>query len=130
MDLGWSTTHASPPVQGGLACVVPHVLFAWMKLPLKVTYVEEGRCSMGGQKAWTGQQFKFAHCTLQGHTLAGEERFAVEWHQEDESVWYDIYTISRPATPLAAVSYPVIRLLQKRFQRDSFKAVTAAAAGD
>lgn len=34
-----------------------------------------------------GQQFKFAHCTLQGHTLAGEERFAVEWHQEDESVW-------------------------------------------
>ena len=58
MDLGWSTTHASPPVQGGLACVVPHVLFAWMKLPLKVTYVEEGRCSMGGQKAWTGTKYQ------------------------------------------------------------------------
>lgn len=43
---------------------------------------------------------------------------------------YDIYTVSRPASPLAAISYPVIRLLQKRFQKDSFKAVTAAAAVD
>jgi hypothetical protein len=41
---------------------------------------------------------------------------------------YDIYTVSRPATPLAAISYPVIRLLQQQFQRDSFKAVIAAAA--
>jgi uncharacterized protein (UPF0548 family) len=41
---------------------------------------------------------------------------------------YDIYTVSRPATPLATISYPVIRLLQKQIQRDSFKAVTAAAA--
>ena len=34
-----------------------------------------------------GQQLKFAHSTLQGHALAGEERFAVEWHEDDDSVW-------------------------------------------
>ena len=34
-----------------------------------------------------GQQLKFAHSTLQGHTLAGEERFALEFHKEDDSVW-------------------------------------------
>ena len=34
-----------------------------------------------------GQQLRFAHSTLHGHALAGEERFTVEWHQEDDSVW-------------------------------------------
>ena len=34
-----------------------------------------------------GQQLKYAHSTLHGHALAGEERFAVEWHKEDDSVW-------------------------------------------
>ena len=32
-----------------------------MKLPLKVTYVEEGRCSMGGQKAWTGTKYQLQY---------------------------------------------------------------------
>lgn len=36
-----------------------------------------------------GQHLKYAHSTLRGHALAGEERFAVEWHKEDDSVWYE-----------------------------------------
>ena len=32
-------------------------------------------------------------------------------------------TFSRPAHPLAALSYPVVRLLQWRFARDATKAV-------
>ena len=28
-----------------------------------------------------------AQSTLQGHVLAGEERFTLEWHQNDDSVW-------------------------------------------
>lgn len=54
MDLGWSTVHASPPVKGGLVCVLPHLVFAWMKLPLKVAYVDKGSCSMGGKSGWSG----------------------------------------------------------------------------
>ncbi len=50
MDLGWTTVHADPVVKGGLVCVLPHVLFAWMKLPLKVAYVEQGKSSA----SWTG----------------------------------------------------------------------------
>ncbi len=134
MDLGWSTVHAEPPVKGGLVCVLPHLVFAWMKLPLKVAYVDKGSYSMGGKSGWSGgksscsivpilhllhsaairlchflnvssqnaispgscirhsptcvgQQLKYAHSTLHGHALAGEERFAVEWHKEDDSVW-------------------------------------------
>ena len=30
----------------------------------------------------------FGLTTLHGHLLAGEERFAVYWNREDDSVWY------------------------------------------
>ena len=42
---------------------------------------------------------------------------------------YEVYTVSRPATPLAAISYPVIRLLQKRFASDSCRTMRTIAAG-
>lgn len=34
-----------------------------------------------------GRRMAVAHSTLQGHALAGEERFSVEWHKQDDSVW-------------------------------------------
>ena len=61
MDLGWSTVHADPPAKGGLVCVLPHLVFAWMKLPLKVAYVDQGSCSMGGKFGWTGGK---AFCSI------------------------------------------------------------------
>ncbi|KAL3134003.1 hypothetical protein ABBQ32_008442 [Trebouxia sp. C0010 RCD-2024] len=119
---------ADCPAKGNLVCVLPHIVVPWMKLPLQVTFVEQSTCRNYQRKGWTGQQLRFAHSTLHGHALAGEERFAVEWHKEDDSVWYEVYTVSRPATPLAAISYPVIRLLQKRFASDSFQALRTIAA--
>jgi hypothetical protein len=41
---------------------------------------------------------------------------------------YDIYTFSRPDHPLALLGYPVVRLLQQRFRRDSLRHVARAAA--
>ena len=35
-----------------------------------------------------GRRFVFATATVQGHQLRGEERFAVEWHKDDDSVWW------------------------------------------
>jgi uncharacterized protein (UPF0548 family) len=34
-----------------------------------------------------GHRLAFAHATLKGHQISGEERFAVEWHPHDDSVW-------------------------------------------
>lgn len=34
------------------------------------------------------ERFQFAHGCLQGHLLAGEESFAVEWDRGDDSVWW------------------------------------------
>jgi hypothetical protein len=32
-----------------------------------------------------GRRYAFAHTTLEGHQIGGEERFAVAWNQEDDS---------------------------------------------
>lgn len=46
-------------------------------------------------------RFGFAYGTLPGHVESGEERFQIEWHRSDDSVWYDILAFSRPNHPLA-----------------------------
>jgi uncharacterized protein (UPF0548 family) len=56
---------------------------------------------------------------------AGEERFAVEWRRDD-SVWFDIFTFSRPGCLLAKLSYPVARAQQRAFAKQSMAAVAAA----
>ena len=35
-----------------------------------------------------GLRFEFGQTTLEGHSLAGEERFSVQWCKEDDSVWW------------------------------------------
>ena len=64
------------------------------------------------------RRFGFAYGTLPDHVECGEERFLVEW-LADDSVWYDILAFSRPQHPLARLSAPLARLLQKQFARDS-----------
>jgi uncharacterized protein (UPF0548 family) len=73
-------------------------------------------------------RFGFAYGTLPDHAERGEERFTVEWHHGDGSVWYDIYAFSRPNHPMARLAYPLARLLQKRFVRSSKRAMARAAA--
>ena len=79
----------------------------------------------------TGQEverFGFGYGTLPGHAERGEERFGVEWNREDGSVHYDVFAFSRPKHPLAWPGYPFARLLQKRFRRDSTRAMVKAVA--
>lgn len=70
-------------------------------------------------------KFGFAYGTLPDHVEEGEERFTVEW-LEDDSVWYDIYAFSRPRHPLARLTPPLVRILQRRFARDSLAAMKTA----
>ena len=69
------------------------------------------------------QRFGFAYGTLPGHAECGEERFLIEWDQAEGSVWYDILAFSRPRHPLARLGYPLSRLVQKRFARESAEAI-------
>lgn len=76
------------------------------------------------------ERFGFAYGTLPGHAERGEERFLIEWHHADDSVWFDILALSRPNHVLARLGYPVVRLLQKRFARDAVASMLRATAGE
>lgn len=74
------------------------------------------------------RRFGFAYGTLPGHVESGEERFVVEWREDDDSVWYDILAFSRPRHLAARAGYPLARGLQARFRRDSAAAMVRAVA--
>ena len=70
----------------------------------------------------------FAYGTLPEHAERGEERFTVEWRREDGSVHYDLFAFSRPNQFLTGIGYPLARRLQRRFARDSLRAMVQATA--
>jgi uncharacterized protein (UPF0548 family) len=68
----------------------------------------------------------FAWGTLPAHVASGEERFLVEWQRADDTVWYDVLAFSRPNALLLKLGYPAMRLMQRRFARDSKAAMLRA----
>jgi uncharacterized protein (UPF0548 family) len=124
LDLGWAAVHpAGAVVEPGraVAVVVRHYGF-WSLNACRIVYtVDEYEATDGARRVG------FAYGTLQDHGAAGEERFTVE-RVADDSVWYDLYAISRPGHPLARLGYPLARLLQRRFARASKAAMVAAAS--
>jgi uncharacterized protein (UPF0548 family) len=70
----------------------------------------------------------FAYGTLPEHGAVGEERFSVEWHAADDTVWFDLYAFSRPSNLLARLGYPFARRLQRRFALAAKRAMLAAVA--
>jgi uncharacterized protein (UPF0548 family) len=72
------------------------------------------------------ERFGFGYGTLPGHAERGEERFGVEWNRKDDSVYYEVFAFSRPKHLLAWLGFPFARVLQRRFARDSKKAMVEA----
>jgi uncharacterized protein (UPF0548 family) len=70
-------------------------------------------------------RFGFAYGTLTDHAESGEERFMVEWNQQDNSVFYDLLAFSKPNHQLAQLGFPLARHLQKSFAADSKAAMLA-----
>src|SRR5437870_3053023 len=70
--------------------------------------------------------FGFAYGTLTNHAEMGEEVFQVSISPESEEVSYRIRAASRPRAALARIGYPITRLLQSRFRRDSIAAMQRA----
>ena len=108
------------PIQEGttVAVLVQHLRF-WSLNASRIVYLidEDGR----------DKRFGFAYGTLMQHAERGEERFSVEFHADDQSVWYDLCAFSKPSL-LARLGYPFARALQKRFAADSKRSMQKAAA--
>jgi uncharacterized protein (UPF0548 family) len=71
------------------------------------------------------RRYGFAYGTVGSHPLGGEERFLVEW-LEDDTVWFEIYAASRPLHWVARFAYPIVRRRQRRFGRDALAAIVRA----
>lgn len=111
-ELGWVTiVPRNTAVETGRTVAVQAKTFGfWSLSASRIVYVIDERESI--------KRFGFAYGTLPDHVECGEERFTIEWH-EDDSVWYDIYAFSRPQHPLVKLGLPIARGLQKRFARES-----------
>lgn len=112
-DLGWVTIvpRGVPIKVGATVAVKAKALGTWSLNACRIVYtINENR------------RFGFAYGTLPDHAECGEERFSIEW-LPDDSVWYDILAFSRPQHPLAKLSAPLARKLQKQFARDSLSKV-------
>jgi len=72
------------------------------------------------------RRYGFAYGTLPEHVARGEERFVIEWNRADDSVYYDILAFSQPNQILTRLGYPAMRIAQKRFARDSKRAMVHA----
>jgi uncharacterized protein (UPF0548 family) len=114
LELYWPDT----PIEEGatVAIAVSHLGF-WSLNAARIVYTIEERGAL--------DRFGFAYGTLPDHGEMGEERFTVEFHPDDESVWYDLYAFSRPRL-LARLAYPYTRTLQKKFAADSKLAMQKA----
>jgi uncharacterized protein (UPF0548 family) len=73
-----------------------------------------------------GQTFGFAYGTLANHAEQGEEIFEVSMRPDTREVVYRIRAVSRPRAGLARLGYPLARVLQSRFRRDSGEAMRRA----
>jgi uncharacterized protein (UPF0548 family) len=107
----------APIEEGATVAVLVQALGLWSLNAARIVYLidEEG----------ADRRFGFAYGTLPEHGERGEERFTVEFHAKDQSVWYDVCAFSRPNL-LARLGYPVARAMQKRFARDSKAAMQKA----
>jgi uncharacterized protein (UPF0548 family) len=121
-DLGWvRLCWPDTPIEAGatVGVLARHYGF-WSLNTARIVYVIE--------ESGEVERFGFGYGTLPGHGERGEERFLIEWSREDDSVHYEVFAFSRPNHPLAWPGYPFARALQRRFARDSKRAMVGAAA--
>ena len=107
------------PIAVGTTVVVSiHALGLWSLNPCRIIYTIDD----------TGptDRFGFAYGTLPSHAERGEERFSVEWHHADNTVWYDLLAFSTPNQLFSKIAFPYVRRLQKRFAVDSKRAMQQA----
>lgn len=115
-DVGWvRICWTDTPIEVGSTVAVLAKLYGfWSLNACRIVYLIEEDSE--------ARRYGFAYGTLPEHAESGEERFTVEWNHDDE-VWYDLYAFSRPNSALARLGKPFARSLQRRFARDSMRAM-------
>lgn len=114
VTLYWPTT---PIEVGAEIAVLAHWGRLWWLNACRMVYVMD--------EASSPRRFGFAYGTLPAHAARGEERFSIEWDEED-TVWYDLFAFSQPNHVLTRIGYPFMRRTQQRFAAQSLAAMVRA----
>ena len=78
----------TPNQVGQVVAVITRLFGVWWLNLCRIVYVVDQQGPV--------KRYGFAYGTLPEHAESGEERFTLEWHGEDNAVWYDILAFSRP----------------------------------
>lgn len=111
-ETGWTELHPdnAPLVPGTVIAVLIRHFGFWSINGGRIVYTLDSS---------DGTQFGFAYGTLPNHAEAGEEIFLVSIDPDGGQVEYTVRAASRPRSIVTRAGYPVARLLQARFRRDS-----------
>jgi len=122
-DMNWvSLCFPDTPIEvGSVVAILSYQVGLWVVSFCRIVYIIDG-----WEEDGTATRFGFAYGTLQEHVEKGEERFLVEWSHENDEVYYDILSFSRPGNWLTQLSYPVARYFQGRFAEESSNAMLKA----
>lgn len=118
--LGWleAGPEDTPIEEGRVVAIIARAIGLWWLNACKIVSVVDDDGLV--------QRFGFAYGTLPDHAGSGEERFLIEWDHSDDRVWFDILAFSRPRHMLVKIGYPMVRMTQKRFGRESAAAMQRA----
>ncbi|MEQ1743842.1 MAG: DUF1990 domain-containing protein [Saprospiraceae bacterium] len=110
---GWASVspEAVPIQEGRVVAMLARVLGLWWLNSCRIVYVLD-----------EANRFGFAYGTLPGHAECGEELFLVE-KTDDGRVRYTLRAFSRPRHWMARMGYPLARVYQRKFVRDSKQSV-------
>lgn len=122
-ELGWAELcfPTVAPVEGAVVAVLTRYLGVWTAQACRVVYVFDERDG----PVW---EAGFGYGTIEGHQMAGEERFRVCWDQSSDAVFFDVFSFSKPATWLSQLVRPGVRAMQERFGAESGQAMARAVA--
>jgi uncharacterized protein (UPF0548 family) len=122
-NLGWvDVWSAKAPLEvGQVVAIMGRAVGLWWLNSCRIVYTVN--------EAGPMTKFGFAYGTLPGHVESGEERFLIEWDRTTDIVAYDIFAFSKPNHILTKLGYPLVRLSQKRFGRDSAASMFRAVHG-
>lgn len=112
-DIGW--VEIFPPARiatGTAVAVLVQYAGVWSLNACRIVFVIDEPDRAG-----------FAYGTLADHAERGEELFEVSLDPETDVVTYRIRAVSRPRAAVARLGYPIVRMLQSRFRRDSAAAM-------
>ena len=101
--------------EGETTLLLIHALGLWTVAPCRVVYVQD-----------EPELFAFAYATLPGHPEEGEASFAVA-RLADGQVQFRVASFSRPVAPLARISRPLARRVQRRITLGYLSAIASAS---